>query len=211
MIDIASAIKKLRARIDATTKPGYLPYEIEVIKKAIIDCGYVDEINICEVSIEIKNRMSNPVKGCFERYRQPQAVYDHNPRDIVNIHFQSSLNYCWRRFVVCKEMCHSFIDDKDSWVKDESALIELADWLRLPPEHKESLHSFAQSIQSEKIAEVVALELLCPVQLRKQVAEKRKEQHISDRTIATEFRVPTVFVDLIFRQNYIERVGKVLL
>ena len=133
MINVVGAIKRIQTQVERISKKGCLPYMIEDIKKAIIDCGFVDEINISGLKIYSENGMTNPIKGIFERYREKMATYSQDNRDIANIHYQENLNYCWQRFVICKEMCHSFIDNKSSWVKDDESLLNLVEWLSVCP------------------------------------------------------------------------------
>lgn len=200
--NISSVVKLVKNQ----TPPGYLPYSIDVIKSAIEQVCDVDSIKLEEVTVQSGLEM-----GRYERYELPNAVYDADPSIHVTVQYTESLNYCWQRFVVCKEMCHALLDDVQSRSRTVEEIERVVDYLVLP-HVSQSIANFSNAAKNESLAIFAAGELLCPLEDRKQAAAMRvREPHkFTNRFLAREFRVPLVMVKGIFDDGYINYVDDLL-
>lgn len=196
---VLDRIKNVRAHIDNKRKNYFLPYGIEEIKEAIVANSHIDEI--CFIPFDDPE---NHVKGRYQRYSKSPGVYCDSVLQ-VDIHYNKSLNFCWTRFVICKEMCHSLEDGGDEAVSTREDVDSLVDALLSPKQLRQSVSFFPPFI-SENVAQFAALELLCPLPLRKKIVEYRSSTTLSDMQIATDFRIPVDYVDILFNKNYIDLV-----
>ena len=106
-------------------------------------------------------------------------------------------------------MCQALLDDPAARVGGSEQLRNLVDHLLLPDIPRDNLSSSPQ-FASEKLAEVAAIELLCPVLDRKKIAPRRASGAVTDNRIAIEFRVPVTFIKRIFDQKYIDLMEKLI-
>jgi Zn-dependent peptidase ImmA (M78 family) len=91
------------------------------------------------------------LRGNIERYE------DHA---IINVRASQSEN--WQRFTVVKELCHVLLDTADDWSTDVVETIAgLLAFSRLTGDE-------SPAIRSEKLAEVMALELIYPLEERRE-------------------------------------------
>ena len=182
MFDKIQSITKL---VKDETEPGHLPYALEHIKGAIERCTNVDYISICRVPVPD----NNPVIGRYQRFDKSPSVYA-TPQTVVEIECAKHLNYCWSRFVICKEICQAIIDEEDTRTSTPSQLIRLCQSLLLDKESSKNL-SFSAPFLSERLAEFAAMEILCPIEDRRKIVDKRLTgAEISDMQLAEAFRVP---------------------
>jgi hypothetical protein len=189
-------IQHIRAFVDRSHPQGALPYGIEPIRRAIIEITNVDRIELVGF-----RDSENPMKGQFRRYEREDGVYS-GTKTTVEVRHELSLNFCWSRFVICKELCHSLETDPKVRVRDFAEVEKLLNALRLNGGAAIPYPPFI----SEKMAEFTALELLCPVRDRQKASKARAAGGISDMQIATEFRVPVRFVPALFNPTYIELI-----
>lgn len=111
------------------------------------------------------------------------------------IHYSLSLNTCWRRFVVTKEMAHLIIDKCDSFTNDPVQLVtDLIADMSLADDP-------SAQFASEKIAGIAATGILLPHLERGNITSMRDEG-ASARKIATVYRVPAVAVELFLSPGY---------
>ena len=185
--------------VQAEHEQGHLPYQIETIRKAILRSVGAERMEIIEF-----DSPENPVLGKFVRYEMAPAPYA-LPETKIDIFYSQELNHCWRRFVVCKEMCHALENDEEMRVHTIDDLDRLIQALTLPSGASETLASFPP-FSAEKFAEFAALELLCPLRDRRALIRNGGRDTMSDLQIATLFRVPVQFIDLLFDPKYMAAV-----
>ena len=120
------------------------------------------------------------VRGAFERYP-----------DRVKIYVRRSQSGLWIRFTVVKELCHALCDLPDTYsvdgVKTIQGLMNHGDFL--PTEH------MGGEVQSERIAELMAMELLYPFEIRDGDLKARDAGVESVRTLADKRGIPGVWVE----------------
>jgi len=113
----------------------------------------------------------------------------------AKIIYSQSMNTCWRRFVVCKELAHLLIDtDAEHFTNNPVSLVQelINDVPVMRTDH---------DINSERLAMIAAVEMLLPWCLRGQLTGMA-EEGLSDLQIAQEFRVPEKIVNLMLRSDY---------
>ncbi len=137
-----------------------------------------------KISLDCKNWPANQLSGMLFRYP-----------DRAEVIYSSTLNTCWARFVVCKELVHLLIDTEPKhFTKNPVALVQ---------EIINKLPSVAcvEELNSESLAIVGAVEMLLPWHLRKKM-EDMMASGASDYAIALEFRAPEKIVNLVLRSEY---------
>jgi hypothetical protein len=116
-------------------------------------------------------------------------------KDHADILYSATLNLCWSRLVVCKELAHLLLDTEDRhFTKDPVALVQglVTQVLNLKPEN---------DLISENVAMYCAIELLLPWHLRPSMNQMMTEGQ-SDYDIAVAFRAPESIVNLVLRSSY---------
>ena len=153
----------------------------------------------------------NPIWGEFTRWsKQPgaYAAFETN----VEIRYATHLldKEDWLRFVICKELCHSLEAPSGKHDVSERGVDDLVD--------KFSLISSAQTPPNmtrvyhlELLAEVGAIELLCPLQTRKEILEKSgRPDADACAAIAKKYNMPIGYVDGAFDPANIAAVESVI-
>jgi len=194
---VIGALKRVRDYIVKNHKPvDSLPYTLEEIKAGIEIVSNVDIVEISEFNLP-----DNPIKGRYERYEIRCALYEPQKTKVC-VQVAQSLNTCWKRFVVCKELCHSLAPNGDYHITSADQLEDLIESL-ISPRYLLDKLSFSPALRSENIAIFAALELLCPIHERKKVLRFRESNEISDMQVAQHFRIPASFVAAAFDRHYI--------
>ena len=105
------------------------------------------------------------------------------------------LNDCWERFVFVKELMHLFEDPEkatDSGAKFDTLLNEFAQPSRDP----------SAPMQSEIECFWMAVSVLCPQKSRAEYREKLAERQIDHMGIATDLKIPAMYVPRLFEPRY---------
>jgi len=198
------ALKRIRQLIDANHTENTLPYGIEEMRAAIVGHTALDYIEFIEFQDP-----DNPILGRYEKYSviQPYTA----PKTYVEISYASDANVCWQRLTICKEMCHALLNDEAMCVSGAAAAETLINALLSEADTRELLSS-VEPFRSEKLAELLALELLCPVEERRRIHDARAAGTLtaSDRQLAIEYRIPVVYVPIIFSESYISQIERLL-
>jgi len=148
-----------------------------------------------DTGLEIKYRKLNldqpgQIRGRLLRYR-----------DRAYIEYSSELNTCWTRFVVCKELCHLILDSAEEYTKSPPSFVEQL-LGQITGEPREDL-------VSERTAEIAALELLFPHDLRRSFMELFKNGRLSLLKIATILRIPQKYAEICYHRRYIDYMADV--
>ncbi|MDN7805428.1 ImmA/IrrE family metallo-endopeptidase [Burkholderia gladioli] len=107
-------------------------------------------------------------------------------------------NYCWKRFVLCKELFHVILDD------DEYRSMELGNLV------DEYINALPQPIAAnppvahELVAEICAMEFLFPYAER--LALSQAQTDAAD--IAERYKVPRVYVERYLSQRYMDNLAQ---
>lgn len=204
MADPFLALKRIRQIINAEHIADTLPYGLEEIRSAIVAHTALDYIEFIEFIDP-----DNPIIGRYEKYTPINAYAP--PITYVEISYSAEANFCWQRYAVCKEMCHAFLNDDGMCVNDAKAVENLVNAL-ISETNTRQLLSSLEPFKSEKIAEVFALELLCPVEERRRIHDARvaARLEVSDMQLAIEYRIPVAYVPVIFGADYISLIERLL-
>ncbi|KAA0577669.1 hypothetical protein [Azospirillum sp. Sh1] len=197
-----SKIRSIRQLVRKSHVANTLPYHIQPIRDSITQICNIDKISFIKFE-----EPDNPIIGRYLRYEGAMGVY--SAGTCVDVQYSSQLNYCWSRFVVCKEMCHALLDDMNNRVSSPNELLKLVDHLLLPETSREVFAAFP-AFASERLAALAALELLCPIEDRMIVSKKRQAGTVSDAKIAEDFRIPRVIIKTAFDPKYIDFVAKLI-
>lgn len=101
-----------------------LPVQVDKLRPMMEERGWVDRILWEEFQFESKHIVAQ-----VEFFRASLGVYA-GDGDHARIRYSSGLNFCWRRFAVCKEMFHAIIDEEPGTrVASVADLLKLAEML----------------------------------------------------------------------------------
>jgi Zn-dependent peptidase ImmA (M78 family) len=122
------------------------------------------------------------VRGLIERYQKSQSR--------VVIYIKKNIDDDAKRFVAVKELCHVVIDEKEDWSPEGEKTIET-----LLIEYVVNNGETAQTpSQSEILAEIAAIELMYPYDLRILDAAKLANKETSLQKIANTHKMPEEIV-----------------
>lgn len=140
-----------------------------------------------ELQIDLQRRDFAADQVASALFRYPQRAL---------ILYAGSLNICWRRFALCKELAHLLIDDKGGrhFSTDGEAIIsELITQIpHLEPESEMS---------SEMVTVLIAMEILLPWRQRRALLETSRWH--SDAHLALRCRVPEKFIHHLLHTDYL--------
>jgi hypothetical protein len=128
------------------------------------------------VFVEYESTTDNPIWGSFQKWVQRPTPYS-SLETWVEIRYASHLDETWRRFVVCKELCHALEEDDGCHSVSPSAMDLLVNAFSLNSKRTELLGKQPPPITAEFLAEAAALELLCPMPIRREIAAQGLEDH----------------------------------
>ncbi|HEX5453581.1 MAG TPA: hypothetical protein VFX06_07295 [Stellaceae bacterium] len=200
------AVRRIRAIVDRRHPPGHLPYKLEDIRAAIVEVTGIDFIRFNKYPDGADENL-NPVRGRFRRYEGQYVPYSGNGT-VVEIDYANSLNFCWTRFVVCKEICHSLEEDSTVQVSSFPEIERLIEALQSA--HPVEISAAYRPFLSERTAQICALELLCPIRDRRRMIENGSAKKYSEMQIATAFRIPVDYIKTLFDPAYVGLISKIL-
>ncbi|MER9683026.1 hypothetical protein NKJ23_27510 [Mesorhizobium sp. M0184] len=175
-----------------------VPIKADLLRPLIEQRGVVDRILWEEFDYD-----SQTVLAKVEFYRGHLGVYA-GKGDYARVQYNSSLNFCWQRFVLVKEMCHCLIDDTAaSRVVDMENLMKLGQMLVAPT--YASLEDFPPHV-SEHMAEIVAVETLFPIELRSHHKAAYDDGTVTDYQLALRYRIPEQYVRFAMLKGYYETI-----
>lgn len=129
------------------------------------------------------------LRGLVERYK-----------DSARILIRAGQGDEWMRFTAVKELCHLSIDEPEDWSPRghetiESLLIEEhLDYSELGGEQETTRQLADRKAQSERMAEIAAIELMYPHEFRKVDLAAMDQQKTTLKAVALHFHVPEYVV-----------------
>lgn len=142
----------------------------------------------------------NKLLGYMKQTRDQTSAYDDYFK-IIDIRYSENLNFCWRRFVCCKELMHVF-DTSAEKTSTRDRFLQLLDQLESPP----MVEDFSKMLSAEYTAEWMALMVLCPIPLREEIKQKIAAKEIDEMEAATRVRVPRLLIKSILSAYYDDAV-----
>jgi len=152
-------------------------------------CQEHEQKNITDVSLDLKDRT---ILGAYLNLGASYVI-------IVG----ANLNFCWKRFVLCKELFH--------------VLLDAPEYRRMNIyEHLEEVKTTFPLLESrpgpstvcEAMAEMAAMEFLFPYAAR--VEELEKNASPDYLAIAQKYKIPQVYVEEYMSPSYMENLGAML-
>ena len=147
---------------------------------------YLDK-KIQIVKLEI-NKDESPVLGAA-------ILLEGNHYDICHV---QDLNYCWQRFVICKELFHVILDEekyRNMGISDHVDEVTVA----FPDDNSTP----SVPVMSEILAELAAMEYLFPYAERVQEVAS-KNGNLNSKAVAEKFKVPIVFIERYLSTSYMD-------
>ena len=194
-------IKKIPIIRDAAIErcgPG--PIDLETISDIVSNYGVIDHIEY----VGYNCTPENPILGSFEKYRRRPALYA-DEETCVRIKYANHLSLEMRRLVVTKELCHSFDEDKGEYTVTDASLGSLVDAFAL----SSSTGNFVSvsGMPTEILAEAAAIELLCPLNQRKEIL---KNGGLDLDALVLKFGLPREHLELAFHEKYMTMIETVI-
>jgi hypothetical protein len=121
------------------------------------------------------------------------VIYD-NRIDIV---IAKGLNHCWKRFAICKEIFHAFLDEDKFRNLDMDAHTEAVS-IQFPSDDAEAVISVA----AEQLGTIAAMEFLFPYVQRSSIHKASSNLNYPD--IAQKYRIPQIHVERYLSSNYMK-------
>ena len=201
MINLGSAIHRVLTGYAGEEDFALVPVDVEVVRRVVCAFSQVDEITIRRVKLKTKHILG---QVRFTRFAQGYG----DTRLLADIYLSNGLNDCWRRFVAAKEIMHCVLDQEDhDFVKSLDAAKALAEGL---------VNSLITGVlaqdgpqTTEMMAEVMAAEVLFPLEHREHYVERYREGLLTDMQLATRFKIPESVVRSSMAPRYLDAVQKI--
>lgn len=178
-----------------------VPIKVDLLKPMMEERGFVDRIIWEKYEFAVRN-----IAAQISFYKGSLGVYT-GAGDYARIQYSSDLNFCWERFIICKEMYHCILDQApDSRVSNIEDLFKLAEYL---VDDTISNHVPFRPHDTEQDAEILALETLFPVELRQHHQAAYAAGAITDHQLALRYRIPEMYARLAMYPNYNASISKI--
>lgn len=152
------------------------------------------------VSIDID---PNKICGSYISPRnEDNLFYNGGTPGVGVICISKHLNFCWSRFVQVKELMHMF-DDRLAHTSTGDDLERLLGHFC----DNISTNRRSEQMQSEVECFWMALSLMCPEDVRVELARKREAMPLSDREIAEQLKIPETCIPALFVESYKENIA----
>jgi hypothetical protein len=174
------------------------PYDLDVVREAIMAGAHLDSL-----VFEPFEPNGDGILGRYELSYESEGPYAQATKLHARVCYASTENVCWRRFIICKEMCHIFWNDEPHFQSANAAVLmavvgNLTGSNQVPA-------AMAPAILTEQAAVVAALDILFPLEDR----IKAFEDHTGSRkvptiAIARRYRIPEYYVIESLHPNFLE-------
>lgn len=159
-------------------------YTLEQITNAAIAVSPIDEVIFVGFAVPV----TNPIWGQFWKYGRTPTPYA-GFKTTAEIRYAEHLSIAWRRFVVCKELCHALDSDEGSHSVTDRSVTRILDSFALMSANKE-LEGITRAFNAEMLAEVGALELMCPIKTREQIIARG---NLDIAALCQKYEIPDEF------------------
>ena len=125
---------------------------------------------------------------------------------VVEVRYASHLSEPWRRFIVCKELCHSLdgVEGSHSVTRNQMNGLVQAFVLRSV---QGTIPNMPAVMFSELAAEACAIEIMFPIENRKEIiASGRQIDAAAIQDIAAEYNMPESSASIAFDANYVQAI-----
>lgn len=201
---VANTILEVLSEYNRKESIENLPISVDILKEIILARTDLRTITWTEVPVTTKNLLAN-IKFY---YPVPNEIRTMESPTTVIIRFTKDLNFCWRRFVLAKEMCHCLIDNNENRVSNINDLKKQIEGLA--SRVTVSLLNKDEKIASEQWAELMALEILYPMELRLKHVKALKSGTITPHMLALRYRIPEEYAEFGMGEAFLEASAKAL-
>ncbi len=146
--------------------------DLATITRIVLGVTAIDKV----VFVKYESTPENPIWGSFQKWVQRPTAYN-SLENWVEIRYASHLDQTWRRFVICKELCHALEEDDGCHSVSASGMDSLVNAFSLRSKRDSEKAKQTPPITAEFLAEAAALELLCPMPIRRDIASRGLEDH----------------------------------
>jgi len=176
-------------------------FTLQEVVEMFENVSIIDEV----VYVRFDVPATNPIWGGFQKWSRQPGVY--KPFiTTVEVRYAAHLDERWRKFVVCKELCHALEAYEGTYSVTDSSIEGLVAHFALISARASEAKGFNEAITAEYSAEMCAMEILCPVSVRKGMIEAGD----SPAKIADDYQLPEIFMELACRPAYMAMIEKVL-
>jgi hypothetical protein len=190
------AIASVRDQVVRECRNGQI--DLATISRIFTAVTVVDHI----VYVCYDTPADNPIWGEFCRWTRRPSVYD-SMETIVEVRYAAHLSEDWRRFVVCKELCHALDTAEGCHVATAGAIDNIVNAFSLKSAAQAPDHT-VPAFQAEIIAEAGAIELLFPLPVRKE--RLAAGEPLDAAALAGEFNLPAVYAEMAIDAQYIQAI-----
>ena len=183
---------------------GQVEVSVNKLRPIFEDQGYVDKIFWEKFLFDSKFILAQ-----IKTYEADKGFYP-GSGSYARIQISKNLNYCWTRFVLCKEMYHCILDKKiENRITSTDGLLTLSEYLssellEVVADENETFIPFA----TEKLAEICAIETLFPFELLRVHCDDLDEGKITHRQLALRYRIPEDYVQIAMSAKYFSAIGR---
>jgi hypothetical protein len=175
---------------------GHTRADLDLITQTFCDLTVVDQVHF----VEYDTPADNPLWGGFQRWSKQPGVYTAF-ETIVEIRYAKHLTEEWRRFVVCKELCHALDTSDGCHVVTPAAVDNLVNTFALTSTAAVP-KTTGSAYQAEVLAEVGALVLMCPLEARKVAVNGVPFDELDVDALCTRFGIPKSYANLAFGDQW---------
>lgn len=186
---------RVRDAILAASGDGYA--SLQTITQIVSGVTAIDQVRFTSYDVPV----DNPILGSFRRFERRLAAYE-PVSTIVEVRYASHIPEPMRRFVVCKELCHALEADNGAHHVSDREIENLVETFSLTS-NSDITGPIPETFRLEQMAEVCSIEILCPLQRRKEILASG--QFVA-AAVADQFNIPVMYAGLAFRPAYIEWV-----
>lgn len=112
-----------------------------------------------------------------------------------------SLNYCWQRFVILKEMMHYFDQSLERVTNPADFGSLLAEFAGPQPDRSLAMNSEVKALW-------MALGVMCPEELRQEFERQLAHGATNPGAIAERLKMPLAYVHMLFYPQYKQIIGE---
>ncbi|MGD9744358.1 MAG: hypothetical protein AB7V53_17075 [Dongiaceae bacterium] len=185
-----------RKLVQYTSQMSQFPVPVDDVRKWLIDNAIQDVIDLFPVDMDPKI-----VRGSYRRFIVRDAMYGDQQR-ITHILHAETLNFCWTRFVCCKEMVHAF-DQDEQMARDRELASDLITMLVGPAGAQNAIPQVA----SDHTAQIKALMVLAPLNIVNQLKPAYLDESKSPHDIALFLRIPEAYISYLMSDHFPKACG----
>jgi hypothetical protein len=154
---------------------------------------HIEQIKFWPVPLD-----ASKILGYMKQTKEQSSPYDDHWK-VIDVRYADSLNFCWRRFVCCKELMHVF-DTGGEKTSTRERFFQLMEQLESPP----MVEDFSKMLSAEYSAEWMALMVLCPLPLREEIKRRIDAKELTELEAATEIRIPRLLIRAVLSEYFLE-------